>query len=76
VNDTEKTVINDPNRTEAGDDSTRKSVAVPPASPIPDVTLERELGRGGMGVVYQGRQTYLDRVVACLLYTSDAADDM
>lgn len=39
---------------------------VPPgdAPAIPDVTIERELGRGGMGAVWLGRQTYLDRQVA------------
>ena len=31
---------------------------------IPDVTMEREIGHGGMGTVWQGRQTYLDRTVA------------
>ncbi len=31
---------------------------------IPDLAIERELGRGGMGAVWLGRQTYLDRQVA------------
>lgn len=34
---------------------------------IPGVQLERELGRGGMGVVYQGVQPFLDRKVAVKL---------
>jgi len=39
---------------------------VPPgdAPAIDGVTIERELGRGGMGAVWLGRQTYLDRQVA------------
>ncbi len=41
---------------------------------IPDVELIREIGRGGMGIVYQGRQTFLERVVAVkLVMTQDMA---
>ncbi len=42
---------------------------------IPDVVLEKEIGRGGMGVVYSGRQTYLDRRVAVKLLLIDKADE-
>ena len=44
---------------------------------IPEVELDKEIGRGGMGVVYSGRQTYLDRRVAVklLLVNREAADD-
>lgn len=36
----------------------------PPLPTVPDIELSREIGRGGMGSVYLGRQTYLDRTVA------------
>ena len=40
---------------------------------IPDVELGEEIGRGGMGVVYRGRQTYIDRRVAIKLLLVDRA---
>jgi serine/threonine-protein kinase len=48
-----------------------------PRPTIPEVELQAEIGRGGMGVVYRGRQTYLDRNVAVKLLLVDraAADD-
>jgi predicted Ser/Thr protein kinase len=42
---------------------------------IPEVELGEELGRGGMGVVFKGRQPYLDRKVAVkLLLTQQASN--
>lgn len=46
------------------DDVTRPSPRLPS---IPGVTLQQEIARGGMGVVYRGRQDYLDRTVAVKL---------
>jgi len=68
------------------DPNSQQTLASTPAPPpgaavprptIPEVELDLEIGRGGMGVVYRGRQTYLDRHVAVKLLLVDraAADD-
>lgn len=68
----------DPNsqKTMASTPAPEPGVAVPRPT-IPEVELDMEIGRGGMGVVYRGRQTYLDRHVAVKLLLVDraAADD-
>ena len=48
--------------------------AIPAAPPaIPDVIIASEIGRGGMGVVYRGRQAYIDREVAVKLLIGDGS---
>ncbi len=53
------------------------SSAARPATPkptIPDVDIEAEIGRGGMGVVFRGRQPYIDRQVAVKLLLVDSGN--
>lgn len=64
MSSTDATRISDrqPAATRIGDAAAGVDLSAPPV--IPDLVIERELGRGGMGAVWLGRQSYLDRAVA------------
>ena len=46
-----------------------------PGEVVAGFEIEEELGRGAMGIVYQARQTNLDREVAIKILSDDSASD-
>ena len=49
--------------------------ALRPGEIVAGFEIEEELGRGAMGIVYQARQTNLDREVAIKILSDDSASD-
>ncbi|MEM7261067.1 MAG: protein kinase [Planctomycetota bacterium] len=64
----------DPEPTRRSDDSPPSPRGDDSLPEIPEISLTEPIGRGGMGVVYRGRQEYLGRDVAVKLLIVDPND--